>query len=140
MPRELSHQPAVCFPKIGKFRALLATPSRKIGPQRVIQPVEKNRAVPIHVEASRDFGVALHDAVSTSVASMDDLHQSLTPCVDFLRDSGIGPVEMILSIKACARDHAKERQARGDEFAVANANMLMEQIVKWAIIEYYRSA
>jgi hypothetical protein len=140
MPRELSHQPAVCLPENGKFRALLATPSRKIGPQRVIQPVEKNRAVPIHVEASRDFGLALHDAISTSVASMDELHQCLTPCVDFLRDSGLGPVDMILSIKACARDHAKERQARGDEFAVANANILMEQIVKWAIIEYYRSA
>jgi hypothetical protein len=106
----------------------------------VIQPVEKNRAVPIHVEASRGFGLALHDAISTSVASMDELHECLTPCVHFLRDSGLGPVDMILSIKACARDHAKERQARGDEFAVANANMLMEQIVKWAIIEYYRSA
>lgn len=104
----------------------------------MIQPVETSCPFPIHIEASRDFGVALHDAVSSSGASMDELHQCLTPCVDFLRASGLGPVEMILSIKACARDHAKERQAAGDEFAVANANMLMEQIVKWAIIEYYR--
>jgi hypothetical protein len=70
---------------------------------------------------------------------MEELHDCLTPCVDFLRASGLGPVQMILSIKACTRDHAKERQANGDEFAMANANMLMEQIVKWAIVEYYRS-
>lgn len=127
------------LPKIGKFRALLATPSRKIGPERVIQPVEKNRPFPIHIEASRGFAAALHDAVSTSVASMEELRQRLTPCVAFLKSSGLGPAEMILSIKACARDHAKERQAHGDEFAVANANTLMEQIVKWAIAEYYSS-
>jgi hypothetical protein len=104
----------------------------------VIQPVDKSHPFPIQREASRDFGVALQVAVSTSIASMNELHQCLTPCVDFLRNSGIGPVDMILSIKACARDHAKARQAGGDEFAVANANILMEQIVKWAIMEYYR--
>jgi hypothetical protein len=45
---------------------------------------------------------------------------------------------MILSIKACTRDHARASQALGNEFAMGNANLLMEQIIKWAIVEYYR--
>lgn len=70
---------------------------------------------------------------------MDELHKKLTPCVDFLRRAGLGPVQMILSIKACALEHALESQAAGNELALGQANLLMEQIVKWAIIEYYRS-
>ncbi len=138
-PREFSHQPAVFFPKIGKVRALLATPPRKVGRGHVIQSVEKVAPLPIQAEVSQHFGAALHDAVTTSIASMDELHERLTPCVKFLRASNVGPVQMILSIKACARDHAKAMQARGHEFAVSQVNMLMEQIVKWAIIEYYSS-
>ena len=69
---------------------------------------------------------------------MDALHDSLTPCVDFLKSGGVGPVQMILSIKACVREHAQFSQEHGDEFAVGNANLLMEQIIKWAIAEYYR--
>jgi hypothetical protein len=48
-------------------------------------------------------------------------------------------VQMILSIKACAIEHALESQASGNDLALVEVNMLMEQIVKWAIIEYYRS-
>jgi hypothetical protein len=70
---------------------------------------------------------------------MDELHNKLTPCVDFLRRAGLGPVQMILSIKACAIEHALESQASGNDLALVEVNMLMEQIVKWAIIEYYRS-
>ena len=70
---------------------------------------------------------------------MAELRECLTHCVTFLRNSGIGPVQMIVSIKACAGEHAAANQALGNEFAVANASLLMEQIVKWAIIEYYRS-
>jgi hypothetical protein len=105
----------------------------------VLQPVDKSRPYPVQAEASRHFGVALEDAVASSLRSMDKLHDCLTPCVDFLRASGLGPVQMILSIKACTRDHARQSQALGNEFAMGNANLLMEQIIKWAIVEYYRA-
>jgi hypothetical protein len=104
----------------------------------MLQQSETVRPFPIQPEVSRHFGMALHDALASSIASMDELHECLTPCVVFLRAAGVGPVQMILSIKACTKEHARASQALGDEFAVGNANLLMEQIVKWAIVEYYR--
>ncbi len=101
--------------------------------------VEKTLPYPLPREASRVLGLALNDAVRSSVESMDELHECLKPCVVFLREMGVGPVQMILSIKACARQCALNSHALGDEFALANANFLMEQIVRWAIVEYYRT-
>ncbi|HEY3746616.1 MAG TPA: hypothetical protein VGL17_10260 [Gemmatimonadaceae bacterium] len=91
-------------------------------------------------ETSRPFGTALHDATKESIESMDELRQCLKPCVEYLKNSGVGPAQMILTIKASARESARKNHALGDEFAVSNANLLMDQIVKWAIIEYYRDA
>jgi hypothetical protein len=104
----------------------------------VLQPVEKVPPFTVHAESSHHFGMALHDAVVTSVNSMDALHDCLTPCVDFLKRDGVGPVQMILSIKACVLAHARLSADRGNEFAVGNANLLMEHIIKWAIVDYYR--
>jgi hypothetical protein len=104
------------------------------------QPVKQTQPYPLPSEASRQFGTALHDAVRGSLETMHELRESLKPCVAFLRDCGVGPVQMILTIKASAKESALRNHALGDEFAVANANLLMEQIVKWAIVEYYRNA
>jgi len=104
------------------------------------QPLKQTQPYPLPTEASRQFGTALHDAVKESLETMEDLRACLKPCVDFLRDAGVGPVQMILTIKASARESALRNHALGDEFAVANANLLMDQIVKWAIVEYYRNA
>ncbi len=104
------------------------------------QPSKKTEPYQLPSEASRQFGTALHDAVRGSLETMQELRERLKPCVAFLRDSGVGPVQMILTIKASAKDSALRSHALGDEFAVANANLLMEQIVKWAIVEYYRNA
>ena len=104
------------------------------------QPVKQTQPYPLPSEASRQFGTALHDAVRDSIETMQELRQCLKPCVEFLRNAGVGPVQMILTIKASAKESALRNHALGDEFAVANANMLMEQIVKWAIVEYYRNA
>jgi hypothetical protein len=103
------------------------------------QSVNAPPPYPLPNDASREFGTALHDAVRDSIESMQELRESLRPCVDFLRDSGVGPVQMILTIKASAKEIAARNHALGDEFAIANTNMLMEQIVKWAIMEYYRN-
>jgi len=103
-----------------------------------MQPQEVTLPFPMPNEATLPFGFALQEAVGTSLASMDELHRCIKPCVVFLRGAGVGPVQMILTIKACARESALSRRALGHEFAVANLDMLMEQIVKWAIVEYYR--
>jgi hypothetical protein len=104
------------------------------------QPLRQTLPHPLPNEASSQFGTALHDAVKGSIETMQQLRECLNACVAFLRDSGVGPVQMILTIKAAARESALRNHALGDEFAVANANLLMEQIVKWAIVEYYRNA
>jgi hypothetical protein len=104
------------------------------------QPLKQTQPYPLPTEASRQFGTALHDAVKESLETMEDLRACLKPCVAFLRDAGVGPVQMILTIKASAKESALRNHALGDEFAVANANLLMDQIVKWAIVEYYRNA
>jgi hypothetical protein len=46
---------------------------------------------------------------------------------------------MILSMKACAR-HGKGHHPQTGQRESSNADFLMEIIVKWAIIEYYRDA
>jgi hypothetical protein len=105
-----------------------------------MQSAKQTLPFPLPTETSHQFGTALHDAVRGSITSMQELQKCLTPCVDYLREAGVGPVQMILSIKACTKESALRNFALGDEFAVANASMLMEQIVKWAIVEYYKNA
>ena len=107
-----------------------------------MQPETETETVPYPLPsaASRQFETALRDALRGSIQSMHELRECLKPCVAYLRESGVGPVQMILTIKATARESALKNHALGNEFAVANANLLMEQVVKWAILEYYRNA
>jgi hypothetical protein len=106
----------------------------------VMQPANETLPYPLPRDASHEFGTALHDAVKGSGESMEVLHERLKPCVGFLKDSGVGPVQMILTIKASAKESARRNHALGEEYAMSNANLLMDQIVKWAIVEYYKDA
>jgi hypothetical protein len=54
-----------------------------------------------------------------------------------MRDGDVDIVEMILAMKTCALDSAARYQPELDEMPVSNVNTLMDQIVKWAIAEYY---
>jgi hypothetical protein len=105
-----------------------------------MQQVQQTLPYPLPSHASEEFGTALHDADKGSGESMHALRECLKPCVEFLKDSGVGPVQMILTIKASAKESARRNYALGEEFAVSNANLLMEQIIKWAIVEYYKDA
>jgi hypothetical protein len=91
----------------------------------------------ISSETTRQFDVALHDAVSTSLDSMADLRRAVFECVDCLRNAEVGPVQMILAMKACALDSGGRYRPEGDEFPISNVDILMDQIVKWSIIKYY---
>lgn len=88
-------------------------------------------------ETTRQFDVALHSAALSSIESMAVLRTAVCDCVDSLRDGDVGIVEMILAMKMCALDSAARYQPGLDELPVSNVNTLLDQIVKWAIAEYY---
>jgi len=100
-----------------------------------------NNSVPSAIpdETALLFQTALQDVVRSSAISIADLRECVKACARSLRESEVGPVQMILSMKACARA-GKNRGQSNRERETANADFLMDVIVKWAIIEYYRDA
>ena len=88
-------------------------------------------------ETTRQFDVALHGAAVSSIESMAVLRTAVCNCVDSLREGEVGIVDMILAMKTCALDSAGRYQPEFDELPVSNVNTLLDQIVKWAIAEYY---
>jgi hypothetical protein len=93
----------------------------------------------ISSETTRHFDVALHAAAKNSLESMAELRQAVFECVGCLRDAAVGPVQMILAMKACALDSSGRYRPEGDEYPASNVDVLMDQIVRWAIIKYYDS-
>jgi hypothetical protein len=85
------------------------------------------------------FQTALQDVVRSSAISMADLRECVKACARSLRESNADPAQMILSMKACAR-HGRSHHPQTGQRESSNADFLMEIIVKWAIIEYYRDA
>ena len=88
-------------------------------------------------ETTRQFDIALHGAIVSSLESMTLLHSAVCDCVHALKAGDVGPVEMILAMKACASDSAGRYRPEFDERPLSNVNALMDLIVKWAIAEYY---
>lgn len=93
----------------------------------------------ISLETTRQFDVALHDAVTTSAETMAELRAAVCLCVASLRNANVGPVPMILAIKACALDSAIRYHPKHDKYPASNVDTLMDQMVKWAIAEYYKN-
>jgi hypothetical protein len=123
--------------------ALLATPfARREIRMPEMRPVRTIPPVPFTVpdETARLFHVALHDVVRHNAISMADLRECVKACARSLRESSVGPAQMIVSMKACAREANKKYPATLNGHDSANVDFLMEHIVKWAIIEYYSDA
>lgn len=91
-------------------------------------------------ETAHLFHVALRDVVRDSAVSMAELQACVVACVRALRDSGLGPAQMIVAMKACAKESARRYPVFVSEHELTNADFLMEQIVKWSIVEYYSDA
>ncbi len=72
--------------------------------------------------------------------SMTELRQAVCDCVDCLKRAEIGPVQMILAMKACALDSGKRYSPEGDDYPASNVDMLLDHIVRWAIVEYYKTS
>ena len=95
---------------------------------------------PIPDETARLFHVALHDVIRSSAVSMAELRACVNACARALRESSMGPAQMILAMKACAHAGTRRYPIMLHEHELSNADFLMEQIIKWAIIEYYNDA
>ena len=92
---------------------------------------------PIPDETARLFQVALHDVVRSSAVSMAELRECVKACVSTLRDTEVGPAQMIITMKACAKEGTRRYPQILNEHELTNADFLMDQIIKWAIVEYY---
>lgn len=71
---------------------------------------------------------------------MADLRECVKACARSLKDSNVGPAQMIISMKACAREGSKRYPAALNEHDLSNAEFLMDLIIKWSIVEYYSDA
>jgi hypothetical protein len=123
--------------------ALLATPFARPEPgMQELRPLQARQPIPAPVpdETARQFHVALHAVVRSSAISMADLRECVKACARSLRESDIGPAQMIISMKACAREGNKRYPTRLNEHELSNADFLMESIITWAIVEYYNDA
>ena len=58
------------------------------------------------------------------------------PCVTRMSETA----QMIITIKACAKEGSRRYPQILNEHELTNADFLMEQIIKWAIVEYYSEA
>jgi hypothetical protein len=94
---------------------------------------------PIPDETARLFQVALHDVVRSSALSMAELRECVKACVCSLRESNVGPAQMIISMKACAKEGTRRYPTVLSEHELSNADFLMDQIIKWSIVEYYKN-
>ncbi len=95
---------------------------------------------PMPDETARLFQLALHDVVRSSAVSMAELRGCVNACAASLRDTNVGPAQMIITIKACAKEGTRRYPQILSEHELTNADFLMEQIIKWAIVEYYSAA
>src|SRR4051794_29622417 len=88
--------------------ALLATPFARPGIRMPeMRPLQTRTHAPgplpspLPDETARHFHMALHDVVRSSAISMADLRERVKACAKSLRESGVGPAQMIISMKAC---------------------------------------
>ena len=132
---------------MGRIQALLATPFRNIQTIEMSQmrsasgsKLPLTKPSPIPDETARLFQVALHDVVRSSAVSMAELRECVKACVCTLRDTEVGPAQMIITMKACAKEGTRRYPQILNEHELTNADFLMDQIIKWAIVEYYSDA
>jgi len=105
-----------------------------------MQAATVTKPYPVPDETARQFQVALHDVARSSAGSMRELRECVKACVCCLRDSEVGPAQMIISMKACAKESTRRYPTHLNEHELSNADFLMEQIIRWSIVEYYKDA
>jgi hypothetical protein len=105
-----------------------------------MQSAAATKPFPVPDDTARQFQTALHEVVRSSGESMGELRECVKACVCSLKDSEIGPAQMIISMKACARESTHRYPSHLNEHELSNADFLMEQVIRWSIVEYYKDA
>lgn len=79
---------------------------------------------------------ALRHAVRVNARSMDDLHEVIKSCVSSLRAEGMQCEAALVTMKACVR-HIGSKHSSAGLAEILYSDLLMEQIVRWSISEFY---
>jgi hypothetical protein len=101
-----------------------------------IEPARHEAPFFHEVTTGDDFETALTHAARQNTQSMDALHQAIKACVLGLRAEGMQCEAAMLTIKSCVRHIARKHSIDG-MYNVAGSDLLMEQIVRWTITEFY---
>ena len=86
-----------------------------------------------------DFEDALRNAVRTNSHSMNELHDSISRCMVSLRADGMQCEAALLTMKAFIRELGLKHKRTGSE-EFFHTDMLMDQIVRWCISDFYADA
>lgn len=100
------------------------------------QPARHEEPFFNHAGTADDFESALKDAARANAVSMENLHQAIIACVTGLRADGMQCEAALLTIKACVR-HTARKHCNEVAYNVAGSDYLMDQIVRWSIVEFY---
>ena len=82
---------------------------------------------------------ALEKAVHRHLDSMVTLQRAVEACVAELRENGLPPETMLITMKAFIRHTAASHPPPGNQASSWAADGYLEAIVRWSIAEYYRA-
>jgi len=91
-----------------------------------------------HATTADELERALRDAVRLNEQSMDELHTAISKCVAALRADGMKCEAALLTMKACVRHMAMKHRTPGSS-EVPYSGLMMDQIVRWCIQDFYVS-
>ena len=95
---------------------------------------------PINPGNTSAVELALGKAVRSHLDSMVALQVAVEACAGELRDQGIPPESMLITIKAFIRHTACSYPPPGNPASSWAADAYLGDIVRWSIKEYYRAS
>ena len=105
---------------------------------QITEPARKQEPFFQLASTSDSFEDALRLAVRANAKSMEELHLAIALCVSGLRMEGMECEAALLTMKACVKHFARKHSHTGSP-EILYSGLLMDQIVRWSIVEFYRS-
>ena len=84
------------------------------------------------------FVDALANAARDNAKTMVALRDAVTDCVVALREEGMQCEAAMLTMKAYTRHTAYIHRAVGSDASIWSADLLVSEIARWSIIEFYK--
>jgi hypothetical protein len=104
----------------------------------IAEPARREEPFFQQAATTSGFEDALRNAVRANAKSMDDLQRAIRLCVTGLRTEGMECEAALLTMKACVRHFARKHSDHASP-DVLYSGLIMEQIVRWSIVEFYRN-